>query len=380
MIGCLPNCFAWFCQTALERLRERVTSLRDQCVEAIRVISGEAPIPANDAASSDTASGRSPSHRTTSGRPVAGNVDVNHFLASCRYDVLAVTRFQQQWSVSCHAIDMDLDRFQAGLLKVASALKHAAPIPVVSPPPLPTGVSTSLPPETMLPLATPPPVDSISSSMPSDSVLPAVIVTQEADRTPSEMTQTEANSEAASVVSAPVSGDVVGPLSGEGMSARPDTIGSNSDTDDSDNDTVTDLTPVTDSRHPSAPETSSVPRINARRRVSATEMVPPEVTDPLKLVPPSPQGVHAYLPPGLQLSSITVHNTMLSSAIAYSLASAPYWRQMAEIMQSAKDRFQDFTQDGGSADRRRCVSLCCPTFSRQMSAFETSSLFLFAAS
>jgi hypothetical protein len=188
-------------------------------------------------------------------------------------------------------------------------------------------------------------------------MLPAVIVTQEAQQSPSEAAPTEANSEATSTVSGAVFGEVGGPLSAEGATPQPDTVASSSDSDDTDTDTVTDLTPVNGSRRTSAPETASVPRINARRRVSATEMVPPEVTDPVKLVPPSPQGIHTYLPPGLQLSSVTVHNTMLSSAIAYSLASAPYWRQMAEIMQSAKDRFQDFTQDGGSGDRRRYVTL-----------------------
>lgn len=37
---------------------------------------------------------------------------------------------------------------------------------------------------------------------------------------------------------------------------------------------------------------------------------------------------------------------MLSSAVAYSLSSGMYWRQMARIVEFASERFRDFEEAG----------------------------------
>lgn len=324
-------------------------------METIRSVSGQDAAEGDPERSPANANTRRHSH--SSRVPIVG-LDIASYLVACRLDVLAINRFQQQWSMLCHALDMDLERFQSGLSKVAQLIKQLPPQPVLLPSVTPT--ITTVPVPSPAPASAPTPViGPLAQSEPSRSASGELNGVETPDLAGASAPRT-GDSRSTSPITAPS----VGPADSEAPVDRDDAVSSTESSSEgtAEVDGIAELLPSPAVRSVLSDGTPSVPRLNDRRRVSATDALPPEITDPLRLVPLSPPGSHAFLPPGLQATAVTVHNHMLPTAIAYSLSSSLYWRQMADIMQSAKQRFRDFGEECPTHDEGRYVRImlgCC---------------------
>jgi hypothetical protein len=371
----------------LRRLQERVTSLRDRTVETVRTLSfaavePEGGSPAHDPRRHSLSSER---HRTPSEVLIASvPLDTSVLLASPQVDVLTVTYVYRHWMVLRHAIDADLARLDIALSRAANPLKAAAaaaPAPAVQ-------SFASIAPILSAIIGDAAPADSEAAE---ESALLAPVVVLESDSVLSEEADpTDAHAsdqptvvheetvevsdrvpglESTTVLPVAIAVDAAATIHASVPVQESSPADAGVDPQALVRTTSTETLQSTGSVDPvlvvDSPLAAPLPPPSSeRRRLSLADLGIAEGVDASRSVPPSLPGSHAFLPSGLQSTAVTVYNNMLSSAIAYSLSSAMYWKQMGEIMDYATARFKDLNVLSGDERyaSRLLALLLCPVY------------------